>query len=95
MGSKDMNCDGCGYYYCNCQVVVRSKILQDLHVENARLRAELEALKPKPVVTEHYYVFVGYSSLIVVAEERAELKLIKHDGKLVSTKVKNDKGEWL
>lgn len=103
MGSKDMNCDGCGYYYCKCQVVIRTTSLHDLQAENARLRAELEALKPKPVVRNCLYgVEINPSSIngkywpeFTAGAGLQNLELTFHDGKLVSAKVKNDKGEWV
>ena len=56
---------------------------KDLEAENARLRAELEALKPKPVVWEHTYHIQSINDVIKV--------YVKYEGgKLVKAEVIND-----
>lgn len=66
--------------------------------ELRQLRAELEALKPKPVIRERYtqltsLTLIGLEQSVYFTDEREEcdnLKLTFHDGKLVKAEVIND-----
>lgn len=66
--------------------------LTQLEDENARLRAELEALKPKPVVesctaivTQKYYATRLEFDVVITLGDN--LKPTFHDGKLIKAKV--------
>ena len=72
-----------------CEDLIR---IHNLQAENAKLRAELESLRPKPVVTYGYMNIAGPNSIsweYSCEGEHNNLKLTFHDGKLVSAEVIN------
>lgn len=64
--------------------------------ENSRLRAELDAMKPKPVVWEQEYrMGRGFASEEDDGCRDSNLLVCFHDGVLVSAKVKQSDGSWV
>lgn len=101
------HCPAHGYYSGNCDKCDKHDVrtifgtheqltrppVQQLLAENAKLRAELEALKPKPVVTTTELMFVDevamHYSEVKVRDWKPQLLVTFHDGVLHSAEVIN------
>ncbi len=77
--------------------VVREAIwqIESVTAENARLKAELEALKPRPVVrTQLAEILASGATYRFEGDKRANLRFTFHDNVLVKAEVKQADGEW-